>query len=148
MASTAPAPHIIPVQPMQSTSSHIHTPAQQKDEEFRRNHAYKYFGYPEFCRFVATENDFFLLRRFGALNARVLLNLQHDIIQLENELNVEDGKCRDEPDSNYGRLDNLSWDKKAGNPWPRRSEIVYELQPLLQRYSAFKQLPTHHLLIA
>ena len=37
---------------------------------------WKYVGYQSFSRFVASDNDFFILRRFGALSVQIILALQ------------------------------------------------------------------------
>ena len=47
---------------------------------------WKYVGYKAFSEWAASDNDFFVLRRFGALNTRVILKLQDEISELEEEL--------------------------------------------------------------
>lgn len=99
--------------------------------------AWKYIGYPGFCEFSAIEDDFFILRRFSALNIRVLLDLQFQITQLEAELSYLDQACRDDTDQDNAasRMDSLAWDNSEHNERQRRGAIVRELQPLLHKYS-------------
>lgn len=54
-------------------------------DEIERN-PWKYVGYQSFSKFVSSDNDFFILRRFSALNARVLLGLQDELSSLEERL--------------------------------------------------------------
>lgn len=67
--------------------------------------------------FIASDNDFFDIRRFGTLNARVILALQDQLSQLEENLNVLDanssqldcedlnnGSFRDDPQADRRKL--------------------------------------------
>ncbi|KAI1368717.1 hypothetical protein F5Y08DRAFT_227349 [Xylaria arbuscula] len=47
---------------------------------------WKYVGYSGYTRFIASEDDFFILRRFDSLTIRIALLLQDEISVLENEL--------------------------------------------------------------
>lgn len=47
---------------------------------------WKYIGYQGFSEWMASDDDFFIIRRFGSLAARVILSLQWRITKLENEL--------------------------------------------------------------
>ena len=47
-------------------------------------------GYPQFSRWVASDQAWFITRRFGTLNARIILLLQDNIVKLEDELNMFD----------------------------------------------------------
>ena len=42
------------------------------------------------CKWTASDDDFFVLRRFGELSARVLLRLQQRIVTLEEDLQQMD----------------------------------------------------------
>ena len=46
----------------------------------------KYIYYQSFSAFIASDNDFLIFRRFGALNAKVLLGLQDQLSRLEEDL--------------------------------------------------------------
>lgn len=60
-------------------------------------------GYPAYSRLVGSDNEFFLLRRFSTLNARVILELQDRISELEEELDViENGYRSGNDDINNG----------------------------------------------
>ena len=61
---------------------------------------WKYTGYQSFSAFVASDNDFFILGRFGALSAQVLLSLQDQISRVEQDLEVLEKRVRerDAPD--------------------------------------------------
>ncbi|KAI8630363.1 hypothetical protein F5Y19DRAFT_429802 [Xylariaceae sp. FL1651] len=47
---------------------------------------WKYVGYRGYTSLVASEDDFFILRRFNSLNVRITLLLQDEIAVLENKL--------------------------------------------------------------
>lgn len=51
-----------------------------------RSREWHYTGYRGFCSFMSSDNDLFILRRFGKLSARVLLALQDELGTLESEL--------------------------------------------------------------
>jgi len=51
---------------------------------------WKYTGYRQFSCFIASSPDFFLVRRFDVLNARVALNLQDQLSELEERLEALD----------------------------------------------------------
>lgn len=55
-------------------------------EEDCEGQPWKYLGYRAFCKFGASEDDFFILRKFSTLTARVLLRLQDELSGLEREL--------------------------------------------------------------
>jgi len=47
---------------------------------------WRYLGYRSFSRFLASDNDFLIFRRFGVVHVRVLLSLQDEMVQLESQL--------------------------------------------------------------
>jgi hypothetical protein len=59
--------------------------AKPTSEEIARKE-WKYTGYRGFCDFVSSDDDFFVIRRFGALSARVILALQDQLSALESDL--------------------------------------------------------------
>lgn len=87
---------------------------------------------------MASGNEFFVLRRFGDLNARVLLLLQDRIVRLEEQLEYEDrmallapnehadsGTFRDEPRLERERiLDELSRELDRYSMWPILSHYL------------------------
>ena len=44
------------------------------------------------CRWMASDDDFFVIRKFGEVAARVLLRMQDRIAQLEERLQEQDRK--------------------------------------------------------
>ncbi|KAI8945298.1 hypothetical protein F4801DRAFT_136462 [Xylaria longipes] len=65
---------------------------------------WKYVGYRAYTKLVASEDDFFILRRFNSLNVRIALLLQDEIVVLENELTEIDERTsrRDSEDFHNG----------------------------------------------
>ncbi|KAL8966722.1 MAG: hypothetical protein Q9183_003240 [Haloplaca sp. 2 TL-2023] len=88
----------------------------------------RYRGYPALCTWMASDDDFFIIRRFGKASARIILLMQHEIAQLEEALYTEDAKCLDE-DGDNGTFD--------GDPRQRRRGLIEELARRLERYQRF-----------
>lgn len=80
------------------------------------------------CIWMASDDDFFIVRRFDKLGARVLLLMQNRIAQLEEELQAEDIRCTND-DVNNGTF---SWDRST-----RRREVMDELVVRLERYREY-----------
>ena len=76
---------------------------------------------------MASDDDFFVLRRFGALSARVALMLQDQLTRLEEELGKEDIVCRQMPKGDSGTL---RYDVRS-----RRQEILGLALWTLEKYS-------------
>ena len=91
--------------------------------------AWKYAGYRSFCEFVSSDEDFFVLRRFGTLSARVLLHLQDQLAQLEEKLEATEQQLRQKnaPDVHNG---SFRQDTRV-----QRKEIISEAQHVLREYS-------------
>lgn len=49
-------------------------------------------GYKGYSSLIASENNFYIVRCFGALNARIALVLQGQVSVLEEELEALDGR--------------------------------------------------------
>ena len=75
---------------------------------------------------MASDDDFFVVRKFGTVCARVILMLQDRIVILTEELEKEDNECRQ-----LG-LDNGTL---RHDPRPRRQQILEELAWRLEHYS-------------
>jgi hypothetical protein len=75
-------------------------PPQSQPHILLRNRSikpWKSIGYRGFSAFLASDNDFLIFRRFGAINARLLLYLQDEICVLEKELeDLEDLHAQDD----------------------------------------------------
>lgn len=80
------------------------------------------------CTWMASDDDFFVLRRFGKLGARVALYMQDQISALEEDLQIEDDLCRkavkEESDSGTFRKD----------PRQLRQQIMIQLCIKLEQY--------------
>lgn len=79
---------------------------------------WKYTGYRGFSSFVSSDDDFFILRKFGSLNARVILALQDEICRLERDLTALDDECSQKTGPDYH---NGSFRDDLGSP---RSELL------------------------
>ncbi|KAI0882000.1 uncharacterized protein GGS22DRAFT_196164 [Annulohypoxylon maeteangense] len=77
--------------------------------------AWKYTGYRGFTNFVASDPDFFVVRRFDTLNARVLLTLQDHLSALEERLSKLDEKyyAKSAEDVNNGSIRDDQSDRAA-----------------------------------
>ena len=67
-------------------SPHRPSSAENVSPDEEKEKPWKYIGYKVFSRWVASDPSFFVIRRFGTLNARVALSLQNEIVQLEERL--------------------------------------------------------------
>ena len=74
------------------------SPASVLHPDERRNKAWKYVGYQGFTEFVASDTDFFILRRFDQLAARTLLMRQDELVELEGQLSVLETSLRNPRD--------------------------------------------------
>lgn len=90
---------------------------------------YVSMGYPAFTKWMASSEDFFVLRRFNRLNAWVQLQWQDDITRLEEELEEVNKQCRRNADKG------AYCHSVRNDPMVRRQEILRELRPLLKEYS-------------
>lgn len=99
--------------------------AEEKDVDY----CWQYHGYPALSRWMASANDFFILRRFSPLQARSLLYLQNEIAQLDRSLNDWDMYAKKRP-KGTGQSGSLSED-----PCTERTSLIKKAIPLLQQYS-------------
>jgi hypothetical protein len=106
------------------------------DDQMRRDNPWKYDGYKAFSEWMASENDFFLFRRFESLNANTILYLQHRISGLENRLH-EIHRTVEESTEEKWKNSSLGWD---ANHMPERLQIMDELSCLLLHYSKHKMI--------
>ncbi|KAH8881110.1 hypothetical protein GQ53DRAFT_832641 [Thozetella sp. PMI_491] len=112
---------------MEDGRAHACLPTQAEKER----KPWKYEGYPSFAAWMASSNDFFLLRRFGRLNARVLLMMQDEIVTKEAELDALDLHCQAGPDE-FGDCSSIRFD-----PQPGRRQILQDLKGLLKEYNEY-----------
>jgi hypothetical protein len=108
-----------------STSSAAELPL-TKDEI--QTKPWKYIGYKGFSQWMGSDIDFFVIRRFDNLNARVILAMQWELTDLEYQINALDDKysLRSSPDANNGTL---RWD------CPERTKLLWDIQKKLKEYS-------------
>jgi len=101
--------------------------------EEKDNMPWQYYGYPALSNWMASANDFFLLRRFSPLQVRCLLHLQNQIAVRGKRLDEWDrfAMCQVPGEGNSGWIDSDP-DALADNPRPG---IIRELLPLLKEYS-------------
>ncbi|KAJ4142269.1 hypothetical protein NW754_009719 [Fusarium falciforme] len=61
----------------------VETPPSEEEIHLK---PWKFIGYKGYAEFISSDDDWFILRRFGALNVRVALALQDEVSVLEEEL--------------------------------------------------------------
>lgn len=92
-------------------------------------HPWRDDGYPSLAKWMASSEDFFILRRFGSLNARVLLLMQDRIVELERDLHDIDEEARRAPDE---MADSSTL---RDDPQEQRLATLDKLIPILREYS-------------
>jgi len=99
----------------------------------KNNIAWQYHGYPALSKWMASSNDFFLLRRFSPLQVRCLLHLQNQIAVKGRQLDEWDkfAVCQEPEKGSSGWIDDDP-ETLPGNPRPR---ILRELLPMLKEYN-------------
>ena len=76
---------------------------------------------------MASDEDFFVLRRFGTVGARVALYLQDRVVELEEKLYIIDKSCEElEPGLNNGTF--------RYDPSDERKDIMKNLSIEFERY--------------
>ncbi|KAJ4185387.1 hypothetical protein NW755_008383 [Fusarium falciforme] len=105
----------------------VETPPSEEEIHLK---PWKFIGYKGYAEFISSDDDWFILRRFGALNVRVALALQDEVSVLEEELKKLDATYsqRGSPDRHNGRL--------RGDVEERRA-LIELLSDKLYKYNAF-----------
>lgn len=98
-------------------------------EEIQRK-PWKFIGYKGYADFIASDNDFLILRRFGTLSARVALSLQDEISELEHRLGEYDAKYSDR---NARDVNNGTFRDEL----PDRKELFQIIADKICRYSKY-----------
>jgi hypothetical protein len=93
---------------------------------------YKTEGYQAFSKWMASDDDFFVLRKFEALNAATILWMQHRISELEHRLQQIHKSIEESKDSDNLKNSSFKWDAQY---MPERTGIMCELSGLLLQYS-------------
>jgi hypothetical protein len=104
----------------------------------KRNAAWKYEGYKAFSSWMASEDDFFLFRRFGSLNSRTILWMQDRITRIESELKKLDEMVENSKITENRRNDSFRWDETH---MAQRHALMIDLSQLLQHYSMRHSVP-------
>jgi hypothetical protein len=97
----------------------------------RKNSPWKYEGYRVFSKWIASDEAFFIVRQFGSLNARVILSMQDELVQLEEELDTLDKKVsrKGDPDTIHNGSFRLDGYRR------RKVLLTGEITDKLGRYS-------------
>jgi hypothetical protein len=94
----------------------------------------KYEGYKELSRWMASSDDFFIIRRFQSSNALVILYMQYRIVGIEDRLNEIHERI--EKEDFETRNSSFLWDERFE---PERARLLVELTGLLHHYSEYRQ---------
>jgi hypothetical protein len=118
----------VPVEP-----SSVHS-EQLTQEEIERK-PWKYVGYKGYTKFIASESDFFILRRFTAASIRVALYLQDQVATLVKDLEEIDRRSsqKSAPDYHNG---SFRYDENE-----ERQDILVRLHTKMTEYSEFNLSP-------
>ena len=104
-------------------------------QEFeKRNRAWHYYGYPELSKWMASDNDAFVLRKYSKSAARTLLYLQNEIGKREKALDDWDTFSMKHKPGQAG------CNSFKSEKFPERTQLICELRPLLQEYCKFPPL--------
>lgn len=82
-------------------------------------------GYPRLAAFLDSDENFMIYRRFGYLQARLLLDKQNELQRIEKNLDMQD-ECADEEDLATGEV-------ADENPSPRK-ELLKEGEAKFREY--------------
>ncbi|OAK93539.1 hypothetical protein IQ06DRAFT_321576 [Phaeosphaeriaceae sp. SRC1lsM3a] len=96
--------------------------------------AYKAQGYQAFSRWMASDNDFFVFRRFESLNANTILWMQYRISALERRLEEIHKEVEDSKISDNLMNSSFKWDEEYAQ---ERTRIMHELSGVLLQYNQF-----------
>jgi hypothetical protein len=122
----------------------IHHQASLNDE-LKAKMQSKYVGYPALATWMASSTDFFILRRFDYLNARVLLTLQDRIVEKEERLKeldleevwapIPEKMLGPSPDTKSLLTSSSMNGSVRGLLDPKRRVLLDEIKDLLKEYS-------------
>lgn len=128
--------------PANNSFAHLSTPPASPtltscsvDKKSRIGKAWKYEGYKALSEWMASDDDFFVVRRFGTVNAHVILWMQHQIVSKETQLAELHQQMEKKPGTSAeveGQNDSFNWDIDY---LPERHNLMRELSALLLHYS-------------
>lgn len=121
------------------TSNSHATISTSSSSSVREAKAYQKMGYPAFSAFLASDDDAFVIRKFGTLHVRAILILQDEIVQLEERLAVIDNECANQPVSEADAYLHHNGSFRADKLWhEERYRIVHQLASVLEKYGKHK----------
>ncbi|KAK5662358.1 hypothetical protein OQA88_8268 [Cercophora sp. LCS_1] len=89
----------------------------------------RWVGYGGYSKFISSDDDLFILRRFSALSVRVALSMQHEIATLEKELeNLDRSYAMEEPTVHNGCFEDDQEDREM---------LLRIIAEKLRRYNKF-----------
>jgi hypothetical protein len=98
-------------------------------EQEKQSRPWKYLGCEEYSSFIASDDDFFVIRRFSTLTARVILALQDQLSQIEEQLESLERQLKI-PEA--GLVHNGSFQEEMHSS---RTELVLKANLKLREYS-------------
>lgn len=101
-------------------------------QDDRVQRPWMYVGYRDFCKFVNSDDDFAIFRKFGELNTRVLLTLQDELVELEGQLEEAEQFMRTKPTPDGADRHNGTF---RGETCVSRFLIVNEIDKKLRAYN-------------
>lgn len=120
-------PHSLNAFSLPIPKSNDHEPQPTETEILQK--PWKYVGYDGYSKFIASDSDFFILRRFSTLNVRIALALQDDVSYLEEKLTALDEKYSKKSHDDVNNS-TLRSDQKED-----RKAIVWDITQKLSKYS-------------
>ncbi|KAF2728845.1 hypothetical protein EJ04DRAFT_590275 [Polyplosphaeria fusca] len=125
-----PQQHPQPQNPFGQSNRNQNT--QQWTDEQKSGMPWKFQGYKILSKWMASDDDFFVVRRFQSLNAHTLLYMQDRLVQYEDQLNTihDNVEAKNEKHSNGSFRRDLIHE-------PRRDQILCELSSLLHYYNQY-----------
>jgi len=101
------------------------------------NKGWKSVGYRGLSSWMASDPDFFLLRRFDRLNTRILLHMQDEIAQEEEKLEKIDKEREEQPltGDEFQDFENGYNGSFRDDPSDDRKELIEKLKPRLKAYN-------------
>ncbi|KAF2026143.1 hypothetical protein EK21DRAFT_92684 [Setomelanomma holmii] len=130
-AQYPPSSTFIQMQPFPQPPQGSHSPV---EEQIKLSMPWKYEGYQAISKWMASDDDFFVFRRFESLNADTILWMQDHIARLETELKAMHKLVADSKLEQNLRNDSHRWDEQH---MPRRTQIMGELSRQLLHYNQF-----------
>lgn len=100
-----------------------------------------HLGYPSLAAFLDSDESFMMYRRFGYLQARLLLDKQHRMSKLEEELQELDNEIKEAGDENLPEKKNfhntVDLDPELAE---RREELLAEIEEAYIEYGRIASL--------